>query len=488
MLFSFVLTWCLWASGQGLQADGENPAEASFPDARAQTSSDDCQPKPENPKPENPKALAWDLIYPPSGAFYVGGTIPRVQMETGNRFWRWIELRQRQLHSRGKIALSPSCLLFYFVKENQSFESSLGVNPANPANPPNPPNPNYHALLHRCLKVSLSDSQITCESEDKKGNFYVLAIPYAMVNLLSRAKYATSDLASVSTAYATAGVGILGGLITNNSGAGVLAGVGGSMAIYYYVAIVQPRVRDNYIAVFIEPVLPQIGMSRNANVVTVTTSLPHDFQVGQEIQISDVASSDLVDISKIGRDKKGTATVEVKDGTRLPPLGSQVEIVHVTDTSFNGQFEVASVDPPSRFTYKQKDETEASQMDRGGKVLDYWNGKFQIESIAGSKRFTYWEAGPNDQTKGAGTVDTPPESTKVKVKSSLAKDHPETKFDLTGTASISKPPAKSDDLFKKGDLVMFRIPNHHDYYNISMIMSAGTGLTFVPETAEKSGK
>lgn len=476
MLFSFVLTFCLWASGQGLQADGEKPAETSFQDARAQTSSDDCEPK---PKPENPKVLAWDLIYPPSGAAYVGGTIPRWQMETGNRFWRWIQLRQRQLHSSGKVALSPSCLLFAFAKKNQNFESSLNANP------------NYHALLHRCLKVSLLDSQttqITCEPGDGKGNFYVLAIPYATVNSLSRAKYATSDLASVSTTYATAGVGILGGLITNNSGVGILAGVGGSMAIYYYVAIVQPRVRDNYIAVFIEPALPQIGMSRKANVVTVTTSLPHDFQVGQEIQISDVASSELVDISKIGRDKKGTATVQVKDGTRLPPLGSQVEIVHVMDTSFNGQFEVASVDPPSRFTYKQKDETEASQMDRGGKVLDYWNGKFQIESIAGSKSFTYWQAGPNDQTKGTGTVDTPPESTKVKVKSSLAEDHPETKFDLTGTASISKPPAKSDDLFKKGDLVMFRIPNHHDYYNISMIMSAGTGLTFVPEIAEKSGK
>lgn len=43
-------------------------------------------------------------------------------------------------------------------------------------------------------------------------------------------------------------------------------------------------------------------------------------------------------------------------------------------------------------------------------------------------------------------------------------------------------------VFPRGDLVMFRIPNYHDYYNISMILSAETGRTFVPETAEKAPK
>ncbi|HET9183804.1 MAG TPA: hypothetical protein VFP59_16860 [Candidatus Angelobacter sp.] len=46
----------------------------------------------------------------------------------------------------------------------------------------------------------------------------------------------------------------------------------------------------------------------------------------------------------------------------------------------------------------------------------------------------------------------------------------------------------ADELFKKGDLMMFKIPNSHDYYNISMILSAKTGKTFVPETAETAGK
>ncbi|HEV2223333.1 MAG TPA: hypothetical protein VGR84_10050 [Candidatus Acidoferrales bacterium] len=46
----------------------------------------------------------------------------------------------------------------------------------------------------------------------------------------------------------------------------------------------------------------------------------------------------------------------------------------------------------------------------------------------------------------------------------------------------------SDSVFPRGDLVMFRVPNHHDYYNISMILSAETGRTFVPETAEAGAK
>jgi hypothetical protein len=61
-------------------------------------------------------------------------------------------------------------------------------------------------------------------------------------------------------------------------------------------------------------------------------------------------------------------------------------------------------------------------------------------------------------------------------------------IDLTGAATVALPPTKSDELFKKGGLLMFRIPNSHNYYNISMTLSAGTGLTFVSETAEKTGK
>lgn len=43
----------------------------------------------------------------------------------------------------------------------------------------------------------------------------------------------------------------------------------------------------------------------------------------------------------------------------------------------------------------------------------------------------------------------------------------------------------NNNLFAKGDVLMFRLPNKHDFYNISMILSANTGQTFVSETAEK---
>jgi hypothetical protein len=85
-----------------------------------------------------------------------------------------------------------------------------------------------------------------------------------------------------------------------------------------------------------------------------------------------------------------------------------------------------------------------------------------------------------------------PVNTNLTVSGNLASDktaeaNPKS-IDLTGTAAVAPPPGKSDELFKKGGLIMFRIPNHHDYYNISMTLSAGTGLTFVSETAEKTGK
>ncbi len=60
-----------------------------------------------------------------------------------------------------------------------------------------------------------------------------------------------------------------------------------------------------------------------------------------------------------------------------------------------------------------------------------------------------------------------------------------------GLVNINQaPPAKpsSDELFAQGDVITFRIPNKHDYYNISMILNGETGKTFVSETAEKTGK
>ncbi len=49
-------------------------------------------------------------------------------------------------------------------------------------------------------------------------------------------------------------------------------------------------------------------------------------------------------------------------------------------------------------------------------------------------------------------------------------------------------PAADEELFKKGDVLMFRINNFHDYYNISMILNGKTGHQFVSENAEKGAK
>lgn len=49
-------------------------------------------------------------------------------------------------------------------------------------------------------------------------------------------------------------------------------------------------------------------------------------------------------------------------------------------------------------------------------------------------------------------------------------------------------PGVAASVFPQGALVMFRVPNYHDYYNLSMILSAETGMTFVPELAEAGPK
>lgn len=60
-------------------------------------------------------------------------------------------------------------------------------------------------------------------------------------------------------------------------------------------------------------------------------------------------------------------------------------------------------------------------------------------------------------------------------------------FSRNGSAA---PPGK-DHLFPKADLLMFQVKNYHDYYNVSMILSARTGFEFTDETVvagKDSGK
>ena len=117
-----------------------------------------------------------------------------------------------------------------------------------------------------------------------------------------------------------------------------------------------------------------------------------------------------------------------------------------------------------------------------------------VESTAGPAHFSYEQVGPDDSSGDtSGTVSPAAAgSTNIAVKGDLERESTtgETPrpVDLTGTVTVNPPPAKPDELFKKGDLVILRIPNKHDYYNISMILTSGTGLTFVNETTEKAGK
>jgi hypothetical protein len=50
---------------------------------------------------------------------------------------------------------------------------------------------------------------------------------------------------------------------------------------------------------------------------------------------------------------------------------------------------------------------------------------------------------------------------------------------------LEKVKTPESELLQRGDVLIFRIANPHDYFNISMILSGKTGLTFVSQGAEK---
>jgi hypothetical protein len=461
----------------------------------SQTSSDFCR---QEVNWEDGKTLAhWHLIYPGTTAYYVGGTVPDMRMHKDSRFLHPMSLTGlSQSRRKGQIALTSDCLLFAFdAKGESNFDTNA-----------------YYHVWGCSNKVNLSDDRqpgATCSKvgEDHPRS-YVMMIPYAKVNVLSRAKYATADLAAISAAYATAGGGILTAIYSSVSSVhGKELGVSiaaGTLAMGYYLFIATPRSGDNYIAVFIEPAFPRIILERASNTVTATTFSPHYFLVGQQIEISGVANLYLMDISKISRDDSRTVTVQTRKKHGLT-VGAQIQIADCTDPSFNGQFQVASVpaDSETTFTYEQKDKLKAAATPTGGKgtVQDVWNGTFLIKDVPTANTFTYWQVGPNDRTSSTKERDKAelvagnaavfvPAKTNLTVSGNLTQNKPAAAApkSLDLAASLAPPPAKSDELFKKGDLVMFRIPNHHDYYNISMTLSGGTGLTFVSETAEKTGK
>ncbi len=489
LLSCCALVMSLSASGQDAPTVGTGP----------QASGNDCA-----PTDVTQKEVKWDLIYPGSDASYVGGTVPEMNMSAGKRLLQWASLQPRQFRRNGRIALAPGCLLFAFNARERGKEREKEKEEDSFLKAQKRGDPKVNYEIFGCSeKVKLSNSTGICEraDDDEHSKSYVITIPYAKVNVLSRAKYATSDLTSISTAYAAAGGSVLTAISSSLSSASTtdevlgLGGTAGFLTVYYIVAIARPRMRDNYIAVFVEPPAPKITLSRQSNDVTATTRSRHYFREGQQIEISGVANTDVDQgsISDINRDAKGKVTVTTKAVSSLA-VGEQVQIAEVPDPSFNGPFQVESIDKSNNtFTYEQKDKPKKA-MSAGGKVQDVWNGTFLIKKVQSPYEFTYWQVGANKgpiETTGTATL-AAPVSTNVTVDGNLALSRPADakpkSADLTATATLTPPPAKSDELFKKSDLVMFRIPNHHDYYNISMTLSGGTGLTFVSETAEKTGK
>ncbi len=480
IILAFITLLVFHVSAAVVLAQGRQTTSKS-----SQASWDDCAPLVS--KDGASESYYWKLIYPGTAAFYVGGTIPEMHMGKESGLTHpWALTGVSQFRRKGHIALTPRCLLFAFKREEKDSFDDVDAN--------------YH--VRPCSNdVQLSHDGATCKrpSEGEKTNSYLITIPYAKVNLLSRAKYTTSDLAAISGTYATAAGGIITAIYStiHNTAAKeqLVALAAGGMALYYYFFVAKPRLEDNYLAVFVEPPSPPMYISRRSNMVMVETSSPHYFRVGQQIQISDVENTDLAEIhiSDISREGNGTVRV-VTNGLRGLTVGEQVQIADVIDPSFNGQFQVVSVDQSQNtFTYEQKDKPKAAKSG-GGRILDVWNGTFLIESVPTTKSFTYWQVGPDERkvkTTGTATL-AAPGSTNLTVAGSLAANQPAAanpkSVDLTGTATLTPPPSKSDELFKKGDLLMFRIPNHHDYYNISMTLSGETGLTFVSETAEKTAK
>ncbi len=425
--------------------------------------------------------VTWDLVYPGASAQYVGGTVPDMQM-TRTSSWLKLGLSAAQFRREGHLALSSDCLLFAFDrKEGDHFRD----------------NANYHVVA--CGdQVDFSKGHDLCTIvAESAAKSYLMMIPYAKVNTLSRAKYASSDLTASVAAAAGFGSAILTAIASSvHRVAAKEQALGGAtllMTGFYYFAVAKPHMEDNYIASFIELPVPQLNLSRMSNLVHVTTATPNYVRAGQQVQIAGVANTNLTDIAEISRDRDGKVTVRVKDARRLPALGSQVQIVHLQDPSLEGQFQVASVTSAFTFTVEQKGKSDPVSLQNLGQVQDVWNGTFTVESVESLTTFTYEQAGVDDSTRTTGSVGAADASaTQMSISGNVARNQPGAAtargVDVSGTLTVNPPPGKADDLFKRGDLVIFRIPNFHDYYNISMILSGGTGLTFVNETTDKAGK
>lgn len=147
--------------------------------------------------------------------------------------------------------------------------------------------------------------------------------------------------------------------------------------------------------------LPSI--SRQGNIVTVTTPVDHNFPTGFRVSISGMPTPNIVGISALVRlGGISTCTTAAAHGLQA---GESIIIAGAADASFNGQTTVFSITDATHFTYLQ---TGAADLTVGaaGNVQDVWNGTFVITSVPTTKTFTYFQIGINSQnnTTGAATI------------------------------------------------------------------------------------
>ncbi|SRR5712691_2299392 len=180
-----------------------------------------------------------DLVYPLVRAWYVGGTIPNMHMKNQPFIpLRWLPFTLSQYRANGKITVGRGALLFVF-KSSKS------------------PSSGSHYQVLPCNSSSLSsEADEACSKYNKnRAHSYVVQIPYTGINVLSRAKYSTAEITSITGPYAAAGAAVLTALVgsVHNAHAKELAGgiTAGSLVLAYYFAVAKPRLEDNYIAVFV---------------------------------------------------------------------------------------------------------------------------------------------------------------------------------------------------------------------------------------------
>ena len=218
------------------------------------------------------KDLKGPLVYPSVGATYVGGTIGGVHMGRGLPALIVDPYGARQLHRNGRIALGRKCMLFGFsASDDDQLAQALADNTeleSSDSTPPGGAKPVYAEGQLKGKKISVFDckedldfstiSSSGCNRPDpnKRTNTWIIAVPYARMAVLARGKYATSDLLSVSTTYAVAAAGVLAALSQGIKNAHTLeislGAATGAMLLYYKFFVLDPRLHENYMAIFVE--------------------------------------------------------------------------------------------------------------------------------------------------------------------------------------------------------------------------------------------